>query len=72
MHHPRNSDRRPSTESPSGRSIMLAHRVGIVVEGAGAVAAAVALSHSLAPGPVVCIVSGANLDPGVLAEILTG
>ncbi len=50
---------------------LLVERHGLVVEGAAAVAIAAALA---APGdePRVCLVSGANLAPAALREILAG
>ncbi len=46
----------------------------VVAEGAGAVPVAAALSRGtgLLRGKIVCVVSGGNLDSGVLAEILAG
>ena len=49
---------------------LLAARARIVAEGAGAVAVAAALTGKAGPGPVVAIVSGGNIDPPVLAEVL--
>jgi len=46
---------------------LLAGRARVVAEGAGALALAAAQGRE---GQVVCIVSGGNIDPGVLAEIL--
>jgi threonine dehydratase len=50
----------------------LAGRVRVIAEGAGALALAAALSGRAGTGKVVCVVSGGNIDPGKLAEILTG
>lgn len=47
---------------------LLATRAGIVAEGAGALALAAALRRH---DRCVCIVSGANIDPHLFAEILT-
>ena len=49
---------------------LLATRTRVVAEGAGAVAVAAALSGKAGSGKVVAIVSGGNIDPSVLAEIL--
>ena len=49
----------------------LAARHRVVAEGAGAASVAVALAGH-ASGPTVCIVSGGNIDLGVLAAILQG
>ncbi len=51
---------------------LLAERVRVVAEGAGALAPAVALSGRAGEGTIVCIVSGGNIDLPVLARILTG
>lgn len=53
---------------------LLAQRARVVAEGAGAAPVAAARAATLAPMPrrVVCIVSGGNIDPSVLATILSG
>ena len=51
---------------------LLAERVRVIAEGAGALALAVALSGRAGEGTIVCIVSGGNIDLSVLARILTG
>ena len=52
---------------------LIAERVRVVAEGAGALAPAAVLGGRL-PGArkVVCVVSGGNIDPGVLSRILNG
>ncbi|HEX6654777.1 MAG TPA: pyridoxal-phosphate dependent enzyme [Candidatus Limnocylindria bacterium] len=50
----------------------LATRARVVAEGAGAVALAAALTGRAGSGRIVAIVSGGNLDPPVLAEVLRG
>jgi len=50
----------------------LAERARVIAEGAGALAAAAALSGRAGPGKVVCIVSGGNINLGKLADILQG
>jgi threonine dehydratase len=50
----------------------LASRARVIAEGAGALATAVALSGRAGTGKVVCIVSGGNIDPAKLADILRG
>ena len=50
---------------------LLASRARIVAEGAGGASVAAALKHQL-HGPIVCVVSGGNIDPAVLAKILGG
>ncbi|HXB50154.1 MAG TPA: pyridoxal-phosphate dependent enzyme, partial [Streptosporangiaceae bacterium] len=49
---------------------VLAQRVRVIAEGAGALAPAAALSGRAGPGKVVCIVSGGNINLGKLAQIL--
>jgi threonine dehydratase len=51
---------------------LLAGRARVIAEGAGALAPAVALSGRAGSGPVVAVVSGGNIDFGVLARILGG
>jgi threonine dehydratase len=51
---------------------MLAERVRVIAEGAGALAPAVALSGRAGAGKIACIVSGGNIDLPVLARILSG
>ena len=49
---------------------LLAARVHVVAEGAGAAAVAAALSGRAGPGRLACIVSGGSIDPRLLAAIL--
>jgi len=51
---------------------LLATRVRVVAEGAGALALAAALEDDRGPEQVVCVVSGGNIDAPVLAQILAG
>jgi threonine dehydratase len=51
---------------------LLVERVHVVAEGAGAVPLAAALSGRVTGDVICCVISGGNLDPHVLAEILTG
>jgi threonine dehydratase len=51
---------------------LLATRAHVVAEGAGALALAAALSGRVDGARIVCIVSGGNIDAGVLGEILQG
>jgi threonine dehydratase len=51
---------------------LLAERARVIAEGAGALAAAVALSGRAGTGKIVCIVSGGNIDFSVLTTILSG
>ncbi|GAA5118534.1 threonine/serine dehydratase [Haloechinothrix salitolerans] len=50
----------------------LATRARLVVEPSGAVACAAALHRDLPPGRTAAIVSGGNVDPALLAEVLRG
>jgi threonine dehydratase len=50
---------------------LLAERNHIIAEGAGACPVACALSGKAGGGKIVCIVSGGNIDPRILCEILT-
>jgi threonine dehydratase len=51
---------------------LLASRAHIVAEGAGGASLAAAMSGRVGTGRVVCVISGGNLDPEVLATILRG
>jgi threonine dehydratase len=51
---------------------LLAERVRVIAEGAGALATAAALAGRAGGGKVVCIVSGGNIDASRLATILEG
>jgi threonine dehydratase len=51
---------------------LLATRVHVVAEGAGALPVAAALSGAAGGGRVVCVVSGGNIDAAVLAQVLAG
>jgi threonine dehydratase len=62
----------PTTETAAAVRL-LAERVRVIAEGAGALAVAAATSGRLTGArKVVCIVSGGNIDPAVLARILVG
>lgn len=51
---------------------LLAQRVRVIAEGAGALATAAALAGRAGAGKVVCVVSGGNINLAKLAEILSG
>jgi threonine dehydratase len=51
---------------------LLAERVRVIAEGAGALAPAVALSGRAGGGTIACIVSGGNIDVSTLTGILAG
>jgi threonine dehydratase len=61
-----------SLAETAGAVRFLAERARTVAEGAGALAAAVALSGRVGTGKIVCIVSGGNIDAHTLARILEG
>jgi threonine dehydratase len=50
----------------------LAGRAHVIAEGAGALSTAAALAGFAGGGKVVCVVSGGNINPNKLAEILQG
>lgn len=50
---------------------VLVERAAVVAEGAAGAAVAAGLKGMAGPGKVVCIVSGGNIDPSVLARILS-
>jgi threonine dehydratase/aryl-alcohol dehydrogenase-like predicted oxidoreductase len=50
----------------------LAERARVIAEGAGALATAAALAGQAGPGKVACVVSGGNLDLGLLSRIFNG
>ncbi|MGI8890396.1 MAG: threonine ammonia-lyase [Chthoniobacterales bacterium] len=49
---------------------MMAEKARIISEGAGAMPLAAALAGKAGPGPIVCIVSGGNLDLKKFAELI--
>jgi len=51
---------------------LVAERVRVIAEGAGALSVATALSGRVQAKKIVCIVSGGNIDPAVLSRILVG
>ena len=51
---------------------LLAERVRVIAEGAGAVPVAAALAAGPGRGRIVCVVSGGNIDAAKLARILAG
>ena len=65
-----------SVEEVASAVRLIAQRARVVAEGAGAAALAAAIANvgALTPRPkrVVCIVSGGNIDPSVLATVLSG
>ena len=61
-----------SLEEIAAAMRLLSERARVVAEGAGAAPVAAALAGAAGGGRVVCIVSGGNIDPAVLARILAG
>jgi len=51
---------------------LLVERNRVVAEGAGATSVAAAMSGAATAGPIVCVISGGNIDAGKLATILGG
>ena len=51
---------------------LMAEKARVVSEGAGALALAAALSDDTLEGPIVCVVSGGNIDLDTFAELVTG
>jgi threonine dehydratase len=51
---------------------LIAERMRVIAEGAGALATAAAVAGKAGTGKIVCIVSGGNIDPRVLGRILAG
>jgi threonine dehydratase len=51
---------------------LLAERIRVIAEGAGALSLAVARSGRAGGGRIACIVSGGNIDASVLTRILAG
>ena len=49
---------------------LIADRARVIAEGAGALPVAAALTGRAGRGPIVAVVSGGNIDPGKLCEIL--
>jgi threonine dehydratase len=51
---------------------LIAEKSRTIAEGAGSLALAAALTGQAGEGPIVCVVSGGNIDLATFAEILTG
>jgi threonine dehydratase len=50
---------------------LIADKARVISEGAGALALAAALTHQAGDGPIVCVVSGGNIDLRTFAELVT-
>jgi len=61
-----------SLEQVESAMRLLATRIRVVAEGAGAAALAAALTGQAGEGPVAAVISGGNIDPAVFARILAG
>ena len=61
-----------SREQTADAARLLMRRAGVVPEGAAATTLAAALTGQAGQGRIVCVISGANVDPGVLITILSG
>ncbi|HEY4346771.1 MAG TPA: pyridoxal-phosphate dependent enzyme [Gaiellaceae bacterium] len=61
-----------SLEQTAGAVRLIAERLRVIAEGAGALATAAALAGKAGTGKIVCIVSGGNIDPQVFGRILAG
>jgi threonine dehydratase len=61
-----------SLENTAAAVRLLAERVRVIAEGAGALAVAAALSGELGSGKIVAVVSGGNIDVSTLTRILAG
>jgi threonine dehydratase len=51
---------------------LIAEKSRTIAEGAGALALAAALTDEAGEGPIVCVVSGGNIDLDTFAELVTG
>ncbi len=51
--------------------LLMAEKARVIAEGAGALALAAALSGEAGDGPIVCVVSGGNIDLAKFAELVT-
>ena len=56
----------------AGAMRLIAEKSRTIAEGAGALSLAAALSDSSLEGPMVCVVSGGNIDLAKFAELVTG
>ncbi len=61
-----------SVESVARAVALLAERNHVVAEGAGALGVAAAIGGLAGTGRICCVVSGGNIDAGVLASIIGG
>ena len=59
-------------EETAGAVALIAQRLRVIAEGAGALAVAAALAGRAGGGRIVAIVSGGNIDSVVFTRILAG
>ena len=59
-------------DAAAGAIRLIAERMRVIAEGAGALATAAAVAGRAGSGKIVCIVSGGNIDTRVLGRILVG
>jgi threonine dehydratase len=59
-------------EETAGAVALIAQRLRVIAEGAGALAVAAALAGRAGGGRIVAIVSGGNIDSAVFTRILAG
>jgi threonine dehydratase len=50
---------------------LIAEKARTIAEGAGALSVAAALTGQAGDGPIVCIVSGGNIDLSTFTELVT-
>ena len=51
---------------------LMAEKARVIAEGAGALSPAAALTGEAGEGPIVCVISGGNIDLGKFCELVTG
>ena len=61
-----------SREQTAEAARVLMRRAGLIPEGAAATTLAAALTGEVGSGKIVCVMSGANVDPEVIRTILAG
>uniref|UniRef100_UPI00286B32F9 pyridoxal-phosphate dependent enzyme n=1 Tax=Sphingomonas sp. TaxID=28214 RepID=UPI00286B32F9 len=59
-----------SLDQVRGAMRLMADKARVIAEGAGALALAAALTGEAGEGPIVCIVSGGNIDLKTFAELV--
>jgi threonine dehydratase len=59
-----------SLDETSAAMRLIAEKARAIAEGAGGLSLAAALTSKAGDGPIVCIVSGGNIDLGKFAELV--